>query len=238
MILFKTNWNNLNIPVPYWTFYNENISVENGKLKISWKIDPTNPSHRPRVVLHDIPLDYYMRGKFVLPSENHGWFVFFEPMAEDGTERLYFQLVLDSNYRLVAELKNVSTGEFIQSDVILQTRPDAELDIKVHVKRDSVDGMLEVWVNGQKCWEFIGKTMLYPDARCHAIILDCYKGMKQPLQTVYQDWFIYGTELVDMDVSPEPEPSGDSRFLYWSLLGAFGIVLIVLLASSGMNKSD
>ena len=37
---------------------------------------------------------------------------------------------------------------------------------------------------------------------------------------------------------PEPESAGGNNFLFWSLLGAFGIVSIVLLASMGRKKDE
>ena len=204
-ILFKTDWNSLDIPIPYWIFYQENISIENGKLKITWKINPAEPSHRPRITLPDMPNEYWTEAKFVLPSHNEGWFIFFEPYNEIGSPNAYSaQFVLGANFELDFELKDVYTQKYYFKQQVGQFSPNEEIIIVFHVKRDSVNGIVEVWINGVKKVDYRGSTVLVPDSRILCLILDCYKSPTQSEQTVYQDSFVLGTEANDVFEKPGP----------------------------------
>ena len=114
--------------------------------------------------------------------------------------------------------------------------------LKYHLIRDEINGLIDIWVDGRQVYHYVGETKFLQE-RFDWVPMNHYCDPNETENTVYFDNVILATAEADLNVfgmpePEEPEPSGDSRFLYWSLLGVLGILLIVFLMSLEGKKND
>ena len=219
-LLFKTEWDNLNVSIPHNFIDTNGVSIENGMLKLEGNLGTQNPARRPRIYLKEpLPLEYYMKAVFMIPPSNpvQKWLTFFEPLSEGGWT---FQLVMDGE-------KNTVEAQFVNTDILGLTFPEEYIDMDVfsweygvpfevifHIKRDMVNGIIQVWKDNVLIHEFYGKTLFDSSVANTPIIADCYMSADEPTKIVYQGSFVLGTEVNDVfeETGPIIEPPPPESF--------------------------
>ena len=232
---------------------------------ISFVQDPLNPDNRvlqvrkggigtdraTEIAMYRTEREFWARTKIFFPDDFHltasnKWFNPLDFMFEyvDGQNTMVFPpIIWGDNLHLMFKRQKVENGvsvwlEYDDSGIYLQR--GRWHTFAFHIIRDKVNGLVENFVDGIKVHEYRGETFLSRE-QFNYIPIKHYCDANESVNSVLYDDVMIATTKADLTVTPEPEkpePSGDSRFLYWSLLGAFGIVLIILLANSGTKKSD
>jgi hypothetical protein len=202
ILLWSTEWNNLQVTIPHEFINTEGVSIENGMLKLEGSLSTQVPARRPRIYLKNFPYsEYWMKAVFMIPSSNHvqKWLNFFEPLSEMPTPYMDSQLIFDGQDQSIAITYCDVTNSGRQLYEIYEQRVatveyDVPFEVIVHIKIHRTDGIIEYWIDETKVFEYRGRTLWdeyfgKSEAYNYPVIADCYMDSNEPTKILYQDGF-------------------------------------------------
>ena len=221
-VIWHKDWNNLTVPSWIELYSKSNMTIQDGWLLCTGNIGAQGAVGRTRVYTKSdapIPDEYWIQTELMIPADDNvqNWNVIMEPISDHPTpyetcniERNGVNNLIDIDYKNVSA---VPPTHFQRENDVFLIQNGVPFTVKIHVIYHETNGLIDIWINENLVFHYIGKTKWSPDSYKLIILVDNYKGADEDWSTVMQRYVTIATEEVDLDFTTqgpviEPPPPG------------------------------